>query len=166
LWPPAFKPLLYLVFKVQLRVTESKVPFQPSTCQYPPKHFPFKPISSKVFNLCAAHFLAAGASNFCTTRVSGEKFEPWNLTPTLPRKIGKKYTPICRLHPANPLNLTLTTSTEKEKQNAIFSRLDDFGEVRSPFHHPAPSASGASAAETFDIRCRTSPDAPYKGILV
>jgi hypothetical protein len=49
---------VYLVFKVQFRESILKVPFQPSTCQYPTLAFSLKSLLGKGFSDGVNRFLA------------------------------------------------------------------------------------------------------------
>jgi hypothetical protein len=59
--------LVYLVFKVQFRESQTKVPFQPAACQYPKFHTHSKTLSCKAFRLSVNRFFRRGASNSCGT---------------------------------------------------------------------------------------------------
>ena len=65
--PPVPEALVYLVFKVQFRESQTKVPFPPAACQYPKFHTHFKSLSCKASRLSVNRFFRGGASNTCGT---------------------------------------------------------------------------------------------------
>ena len=146
--PPVPEARVYLVFKVQLRPSKTKVPFQPSACQYPTFHTHSKTWSCKAFRLSVNLFFTLGASNSCCTWVWAEKFHTPILTPTDWRKLSKKYCALNGLYATNTFDLSLTASAQGKKQNTVFLGLDDF--VRrgdrnldlSPSLHQSPQLFG------------------------
>jgi hypothetical protein len=67
LWLPATKALLYLLFKVQFRESQTKLSFQPVACQYPNFSNHSKTLSCKAFRLSVNRFFRGWASNSCCT---------------------------------------------------------------------------------------------------
>jgi len=117
---------VYLVFKVQLRRSKRKVPFQPSACQYPSFHTHSKTLSCKAFRLSVNLFFTRGASNSCCTWVWADKFDTPILTATHWRKLSKKYCALNGIYATNTFDLSLTASAQRKKQNTLFLELDDF----------------------------------------
>ncbi len=76
------KRLLYLVFKVHLRESDLKVPFQPSVCQYPIFHIAFKFLSGMGFSDRGNRFFDLLASNPCSVCITASKFNTPIFTPT------------------------------------------------------------------------------------
>ncbi len=67
LWLPATKALLYLLFKVQFRESQTKLSFQPVACQYRIFHTHSKVLSHKNYRFSVNRFFRGWASNSCCT---------------------------------------------------------------------------------------------------
>ncbi len=122
---PVPEALLYLVFKVQLRLRKTKVSFGPSTCQYQNFHTALKPLSCIDFSDRVYHFIVRSASNPYSTYIVAPKFNTSIFTPTH-RRIFHPKTHINR----SPLAQSPPNSTRNHPPNRPQT---------SPHDRPRPS---------------------------
>ena len=131
--PPVPEALLYLVFKVQFRESKTKVPFQPSTCQYPNFHIHPKALSCNTFPLSVNHFFRQRASNSYSTYIVAPKFNTSILTPTHSRIF----------HPKTHIN-RITTCPKPPKQ---YPKPPPKSPPNQPRRSPPPQAPTAPAPQ-------------------
>ena len=142
--PPVPEAMVYLVFKVQFREwfdyahqpSKTKVPFQPSTCQYPIFHTALKPLSHIHFSLSVNRFLGLSASNPCSTYIIALKFNTSIFTPTHSRILNPKTNSNRSPLPQSPPN-----STRNHSPNRPQTRTHDRTSHRRQLHRqPSPNS--------------------------